>query len=593
MVWCRVKLVLLAALQAAVFSSLAPALGFEGNAHYGARRLRGELGLKKAFESKAESLAAGMERLAAFYRRNGFIDARVEFFKGSEGQPAESLKILISEGPRYMVGSLAFRGNDSLEPSLLAKGLSNRTGRPYNPDAIGSDEFKLLMTYADRGYVFAGVETSVELMTDTTAALAFSISEGRRVRVGAVSVRGNSFSVGEALVRRVGIRAGDFFSRRAMLDGELALSATGLFREARVQPGAVSADSTSIEVEISVSERPRRRFETGLGYGSGDAFRVMARWLNRNVDGWGQRLELGGLAAVQLWRDIRLVRGRVQASYREPWLFRRDLPAKATVYYDENRPPYTDYRLQTVGIDLDIYQKLGIDNYLDWRASQQWLRLSPNWRDPETPSDTIRYHGRRSIFTGWYLNRLDDPLSPGRGYTSQVELEYTGGVFGGVSTFQRINTTLTGYATLAKPRTTLACRIRGGIIGDWEKKHVVPYYERFYLGGPTTLRGYSSGKAGRLSEAGAPLGGKKMVMTNIEVRPVIYRRWLASLFLDVGILSDSPLRKLSLSEAYTSPGLGLRYVLPMGTGRLDAAAPGTQVDKIKEWKVILAWGEIF
>jgi outer membrane protein assembly factor BamA len=246
-----------------------------------------------------------------------------------------------------------------------------------------------------------------------------------------------------------------------------------------------------------------------------------------------------------------------------------------------------------VGIDLDVYHRLGHENYLDWRASQQWLRLSPNWRDPGTPSDTIRYHGRRSVFSGWFLNRLDDPLFPVKGFTAQVELEYTGGVFGGASTYQRLNTTLTGYATLARPRTTLACRVRGGIIGDWEQKHMVPYYERYFLGGPTTLRGYSSGKAGGLSETGAPLGGKKMLLANAELRPVIYHRWVAGLFLDVGIMSDSPLRKMSLSEAYTSPGLGLRYVLPLGTGRLDASAPGTQMDRIKEWKLILAWGEIF
>lgn len=551
------------------------------------------MALKRGYESKPESLAAGIGRLSAFYRRNGFVDARVEFIKGGDGGNAESLKIVINEGPRYRVSNLAFRGNDSLESSLLAKGLSNRKGRPYNPDAVGSDEFKLLMAYADRGYVFAGVETQMELMPDSTVVLDFTIYEGRRVRVGAVSVRGNSFASGEALIRRVGIRAGDFFSRKAMLEGELALSGTGLFTEARVQPGAVSPDSTSIEVDIMVSEKPRRRFETGLGYGSGDAFRVMARWLNRNTGGWGQRLEFSGLTAVQLWRDIRLVRGRAQASYRDPWLFRRDLPAKAAVYYDDHRPPYTDYRLQTVGVDLDVYQELGLDNYLDWRASQQWLRLSSNWRDPGLPSDTIKYHGRRSVFSGWFLNRLNDPLFPIKGYTAQVELEYTGGIFGGVSTYQRLNTTLTGYATLVKPRTTLACRLRGGIIGDWDKKHVVPYYERYFLGGPTTLRGYSSGKAGSLSETGTPLGGKKMLLANAELRPTIYRRWVAGLFLDLGILSDSPLRKISLSEAYTSPGFGLRYVLPMGTGRLDAAAPGTQMDRIKDWKVILAWGEIF
>ncbi len=580
-------------LLAAVCPAWEPPFEFQGNRAYDARRLSREMRLDSGGQGTTDSLPAALERLAAFYRRNGFIQSRVEFLRGNAGAGTSSVRILVDEGPRFTVKSVSFRGNDSLPEERLMKAVGNRPGRPFNPDGLGGDEFKVLMAYADSGYVFAGVENNVELLPDTTVAVTFSIFEGRRVRVGEVGVTGNGFTAREAVARRIKVSPGKYFSRRALLQGELALAQTGLFREARVQPGAVSQDSQTIDVEIRVVEKPRRRFETGLGYGSGDAFRVMARWLNRNVGGWGERLDVSGLLAVQLWRDVRLVRGRSQVSYQEPWLFGRDLPGGVSLYYDDYRPPYTDYRLQTVGFDLELYQKLAPDAAINWRASQQWLKLSPNWRDPESPSDTIKYHGRRTVFSGWSLNRLDDPLTPSKGFATLADLEYTGGIFGGMSTFQRINATLIGYFTLPKPKTTMACRLRGGVIGDWQKRHVVPYYERYYLGGPTTLRGYSNGKAGLISESGTPLGGKKMILANVELRPVIYRRWLASVYLDVGILSDSPLRKMSLSEAYTSPGFGLRYVLPLGTGRLDLAAPGTQTGHINEWKIIVAWGEIF
>jgi outer membrane protein assembly factor BamA len=420
-----------------------------------------------------------------------------------------------------------------------------------------------------------------------------AVSEGPRLRVGEIGVSGNSFSNAGFIERKAGMAPGEFFSRRSMISGEAALSATGLFKEARVQAGTVSQDSQQIDIEVMVAEKPRRRLEFGLGYGSGDAFRVTGTWLNRNVGGWGQRLELNGLLSVQLWRDMRLVRGRTQASYQEPWLFGRDLPAKMTLYYDDYRPPYTDYRLQTVGLDFDVFQRLGPSSFIDWRASQQWLRLSTNWRDPGYPSDTIRYHGRRSIFAGWNLDRLDDPVMPRRGSLVQLSGEYTGGIFGGYNTFQRAGASWIGYLTLSKPRTTLAGRLRAGVIGDWNRKHQVPYYEKYYLGGPTTVRGYANGSIGKTDINGRPIGGKKMVLANVEIRPAIYRRWLASLFLDVGLLSDSPARKMSMSEAYTSPGFGARYVLPLGTGRLDFTAPGTQMDCVKNWKAIVAWGEVF
>lgn len=564
-------------------------LEFQGNHAYSARRLRREMSMGRTRRIPQDSLPAALDRLASFYRRNGYVQSRVEFVKDSTG----GVKVLVNEGPRFRVGNVGFRGNDSVPAEDLSKVLVNRPGRPYNPDAMGADEFALIMAYADRGYVFAGVMSAIDLASDSTADIAFDISEGRRVRVGRVGVGGNSFLTRKAIVRRVSIMPGEYFSRRDMLSGELSLDNTGLLHEARVLPGEVSPDSQMIDVEITVSERPRRRFEAGLGYGSGDAFRVMARWLNRNTGGDGERLEFSGLMAVQLWRDLRLVRGRAQSCYGEPWLFGLNLPTQASLYYDDHRPPYTDYRLQTVGFDLGLYQRLSGKAGVNWRASQQWLRLSPNWLDPGTPSDTIRYHGRRSVFSEWSVDRLDDPLMPRRGFSVQVDAEYTGGIFGGVNTFQRISTTCIGYLTVKNPRATLACRLRGGIIGDWGHTHQAPYYERFFLGGPTTLRGYSNGMAGALAPNGIPLGGKKMVLANIEARPAIYRRWSASLFLDVGILSDSPLRKMTMSEAYTSPGFGLRYVVPIGTGRLDLTAPGTQMEYIRKWKVIVAWGEVF
>ncbi len=571
----------------------APGLEFQGNLTFDARRLRRVMLLGNGAENIPESLAVALERLSSFYRRNGFIEARVEFIKSRDWALEDGIGILVNEGPRYRVGRVFFPGNSKLLEQKLLKSISNRPGKPYNPDAQGSDEFKIMMAYADQGYVFAGVETSVDLLPDTTAELTFNISEGKRVRLGSLRITGNSFTSSEAIAKWVKIIPGKYFSRKAMLDGELTLGNAGLFSQVKVQPGAVSQDSQYIDVEISLAEKPRRRFETGLGYGSGDAFRVTTRWLNCNLGGWGQRLEFSGLTAVQLWRNIRLVRARAQASYREPWLFRKDLPGQALLYYDDHRPPYTDYRLQTVGFELDIIQRLSPETFVDWRASQQWLRLSPNWRDPGIPSDTIKYHGRRSVFAGWSLSKLDDPLMPKQGFSAVVEGEYTGGIFGEVNTFQRISATGIGYFSLEKPRTTFACRLRGGIIGDWSQRHVVPYYERYYLGGPTTLRGYPNGKAGSLAVNGVPQGGKKMVLMNFEARPAIYKRWLASLFLDIGILSDSPLRKMSFKEAYTSPGTGLRYVLPLGTGRLDLSAPGSQMKNLKSWKMIVAWGEVF
>lgn len=567
-------------------------LEIEGNRAFGTKRLYREMSVKGKQIASADSLGPALHRLASFYRRQGYIQARVEYLEEANHDSGRT-RIFIDEGPRFLVRDLKFLGNDSLPAKVLRRYLKLGPGRPYNPEGLGQEEFNLMMAYADYGYIFASIENAVEILADNTAAITFVISEGQRVRIGDIRVLGRSFADSSYLIRTSGLSSGDYYSRRRLNDGEMKLISSGLFKEARIITGTVSPDSQLLNLDIAVAEKPRRRIEAGLGYGSGDAFRLTARWQNRNLWGWAQRLEFSGIAAAQLWRRPRLVRGRTQLAYYEPWLFKRDLPAQLTAYYDDYRPPYSDYRLQTIGFDLDIFQRIGQGFYIDWRASQQWLRLSPNWRDPQSPLDTIRYHGRRSIFCGLNLRRLDDPLAPRRGFTLQIDGEYTGGLFGGVNTYQRASAAIVGYRSMKKPKMTLACRLKGGLIGDWNKKHTMPYYEKFFLGGPTTLRGYASGRGGVIMENGQPQGGRKVLLANIELRPTIYKRWLAGIFLDAGILSDNVLRKISLREALTSPGIGLRYALPLGTGRLDFSAPGTRMGYIKEWKVIVAWGEVF
>ena len=587
--WCI--LVTSALLAAAGWAE--PRIAIEGNDAFSARRLMRAMRAKQAAAlAGQDSLRAMLERLAGFYRANGYVEARAEYIRLNTGTDSALVRIIVEEGPRYLVAQTDFEGNRTVPEKLLLAAVHNRPGRPFNPEAVGGDEFQLMMAYADRGFIYAAVDDSIEL-TGSRVSMTYRIDEGRRVRISEVKVAGAAFARPEAVLRTAGIKSGDWFSRKRLLEGELALRRMDLFAQASVQPGAISADSGSIGIDVEVREKPRRWWELGLGYGSGDAFRVMTGWANRNVRGDGQKLELNGFAAVQLWKYVKLVRARAGASYREPWLLGLDLPVEFSAYYDDYRPPYSDYRLQTVGLDADLLQRTGPRSSIDWKLSQQWLRLSPNWRDPLYPSDTISYHGRRSAAFAWEWSQIDDPILPQRGISWQLEGNYTGGMFRGFTTFQRLVGTILAYQSIRKPAVNLALRARGGVIGDWAKRHQVPHYDKFFMGGPTTLRGYSNGMAGPMSDLGAPLGGTNMALANLEVRPRIYRQWLASVFIDVGILTNNHLRKMSLSEAYTSPGAGARYVLPIGTGRLDFACPGTKMDKIKYWKVIVAWGEIF
>ena len=406
-------------------------------------------------------------------------------------------------------------------------------------------------------------------------------------------ITGNRFVKQGAVIRELTIGKGELFSNRELARSRSQLMATGLFREAAVVPGSLSPDGTTIDLNVQLRERPRRRFETGFGYGSGDAFRISSIWSDRDLDGWGRSLEFSGQVAFQLWSQIKLVRGLVQAGYREPWLLGTRRPALVNLYYDDVRPAYTDYRLQTVGALLRtvLITRRFINLAAIWK--QEWLKLSPDWTRPGNSADTLGYYGRRSFALSTDYERTLDPVNPIHGVRGDIEAEYSGGLLGGSNTFQRLSATVVALGGPVGLPLTLGARLRLGIVGDWSRRFAVPVYEKFVLGGPVTLRGFPLGMAGPQDAAGRPIGGDKMVMLNLELKVRLYRNWRAALFGDAGLVSDRSFARVSLREAVGNPGIGLRYVLPMGSARLDLAAPWSQAGELRKWRVVVAWGEAF
>ncbi|MBN2287830.1 MAG: BamA/TamA family outer membrane protein [Candidatus Glassbacteria bacterium] len=97
----------------------------------------------------------------------------------------------------------------------------------------------------------------------------------------------------------------------------------------------------------------------------------------------------------------------------------------------------------------------------------------------------------------------------------------------------------------------------------------IPLHERFYAGGPHSLRAFSYQKAGPLDRDRMPIGGRlKLVWNVVELRRTLYKLVGGVLFVDVGNVWLDP-GSFALDEIRTSIGCGLRLNTPIGMGRLD------------------------
>jgi len=565
-----------------------------GNTAYSAKTLLKQMNVKWPLgQYFPESLETAAGRLKSFYNRQGYLDAGISHkYSDQNGGTTGLVEIAVDEGRPCLVGKITFKGNSVLTSGQLARVLKTKPGAGLDVSALGEDDFNLMLFYADCGYIFAEVEHYLKYINHYQAELVFTITEGSPAKIGRIVIRGNLLTKVLAVERELSFKPGDTFSRQGLLKSQLQLLSTGLYKEVRVSPGATSPDRSQIDIEVEVTENPRHVFATGFGYGSGDAFRISTSWNDRNISGTGKNLEFKALTAFQVWNGLKTVRRQAKAAYLEPWLWGGRTQSEVSLYYDDFRPPYTDYRLQTIGLDLMLVKMMGRYSNLGVRWKQEWLKLSPNWSRQGSAADTISYRGRRSMQLFGDYRRYDDPVNPRSGFGYEWQTDYTGGLLGGSETYQRL---MNEWIFHYKPQDHfgISTRLKYGIIGDWALKASVPYYEKFYLGGPTTVRGYSNGRMGQVDAAGNNIGGDKLCLVNVELKVFFPKHWVGALFADAGLLENCKMNKLSMSQWHSTPGFGARYVFPFGTGRFDFAFQPDKYDRIKYWRAVIAWGEAF
>lgn len=150
------------------------------------------------------------------------------------------------------------------------------------------------------------------------------------------------------------------------------------------------------------------------------------------------------------------------------------------------------------------------------------------------------------------------------------------------------------------PKLTLAARFRVGHIFTPDFKRVLPS-DRFYLGGPESLRGYEPNMAPPLNSfikdkkrIWVPIGSKSVANMNLELRFGVYKALSGVVFNDLGFLTQDFKSDIKLKNILGSTGFGLRCATPIGMLRFDMGFKWKKRhpdDKIYAW--FFAFGHAF
>ena len=161
-------------------------------------------------------------------------------------------------------------------------------------------------------------------------------------------------------------------------------------------------------------------------------------------------------------------------------------------------------------------------------------------------------------------------LYPTTGFVYLGQLNRTGGILGGNRDFVKSDIGIRAYRSLFND-VVLASQIKFGMIFGWNSDYHDYLYDKFYLGGSNSLRGWDMLRY-RIDDNDFPSGEVIRLMNNWEIRFPLF--WLlgGGIFLDGGNIYSS-YENISLNELSWDGGFGITQSTPLGPVRLDAARP--------------------
>ncbi|MFO7769481.1 MAG: BamA/TamA family outer membrane protein [bacterium] len=487
--------------------------------------------------------------LRAFYRNRGYLQCSVEDRVEPLGEERLVVHYTIREGPRYTLSELRFEGNEVFGDEALRgllsglRGYRLRQGAPISESALQAGAERIRQLYLEEGYYFVEVSPRIG-QRDTTSGAApvtYRVREGNQVRVTDVTVEGARHSKDFVITREVTLDPGDLLKETQRRESQRRLYGTGIFRTANVTVGGVNEDTTSVNVLVTVRERPLHYFGFGAGVAGDDReqldlnLHTSSDWGHRNLFGTGRVLELRASADFQVVTAWELVRRELSMRYVEPWLLGTRMPGTLTLAL---RPQsYGIYNVQ------EITAEIGLSREFTPRSRG---RLDFTYRLVDTEVPVEAFSSRDALRGGslWAeRDSRDNFFSPVSGsYTQAMVRGYGGKVLGGPS-YAIMSATWSRYQ-LTGSSTVLATRVRAGLAQPYGGTDEVLIFDRFFAGGANSVRGYSERRLGPVTTSVDTTtgrtsfqarGGRALLLLNAEMRrPGILGPVGSMVFVDAG-----------------------------------------------------------
>ena len=559
---------------------------FEGATVYSESTLRDSIANRHSYLSRflefglfnRDELETDKARIRELYWNKGYLDFKVEsvsVVQQKEDAEYVDIKFKVFEGKPYNVGKISLGGNIVFPKDQLMKMIKLQTGKVFDNQLETESKNSISNLYESMGYAdfFCKVVRVPDFNTHIVD-LDFIVTEGKKYKVKDVIISGNLRTKDKVIRRELAIQPGDPLDKNRIQASKSRLMGMGYFED--VKAVAVSTDEVGQKsVHFDVKEKETFKVKVGGGFSDTDSLVGMVEVGNSNFDitdpmnyfyGGGERFRVQGMFGIE--------RQGVNVDFTEPWLM--DMPLRLDVSGYANQVEYDNWNESRIGAKTSLTHKV-FDDFTSVTGGYKIEQVNVN-NISDSASEYLKSQGGHQNVSQFslLLNRdtRDSLLEPTSGYLTNASGAVASKVIGSSNNFYRLESKDSYYFSLLEKALVFHLGGKIGTLSDFDRNVQAPIFERYFLGGGDSLRGFPYRSVSPVDRNGDPTGGQTMLLLTAEMTHPIWSFIRGAIFIDAGNAWENSY-SMGMSQMNSGAGYGLRIKVPYLNApvKLDLAYP--------------------
>ncbi len=518
-----------------------------------------------------------IEKVKGFYVGGGWLDAEVKWkIKYSTDRSKMLIDVLVDEGERYYVDTIAIKGNKLFTDSEIRDILELKEGDAFLPETLQKDSQNIRAAYGRQGLINTNVKVShtykpVEPKIDLT----YDIQEGERIFIEKIKISGNDKTKDNVIRRKLLFFPGERLDTEKIRISQERLTHTGYFDNESGVPTDISYEPgtkpNTKNVIVSVKEGRTGLLRFGGGFGANVGLFGDVSYTDKNFDIFDFPKDWKDLVSGNAFRGAgHIVTLRFSPGFqRTEGMFSFQNPS---IYDTGYSLGFSTFIFRRAREDYDEERKGGKISLGKEIRRGLFLKLTPDYEvigvqnvdgnAPQIVKDIEGSSSKLSLELRATLDRRDNPFIPTKGYEVDSSVEVSG-----------LDVDVVRFITRAKKYNTVFDFARwgkhvisyGGTFGIVESTtdEGVPIFERLFAGGSGSIRGFSFRGVGPIDPVSVEqIGGKVLMIGTVEYTMPVYSDMVRSaFFIDAG-KADTDVNDINLNNMRASLGFGFRVRVP-------------------------------